>query len=321
MIRLLLLTAALCGTVVLTDWTAVERNDVKIPWDLEETPLQIKTDSTLGSYDKIILKMYDKDGTSTSRLGVKFSSPIEYDISSCTSDFLDLPVQPPVEVEKIWTITKTETALIIKCNGVEVLNYLFADSSNSKCITRWGVDVVEQIRFKQNDTASDFYRSDWTAVKRDSVKIPWDLEGTSVQIKTDSILRAQGKDDIIWLVLYDKNDGYISSVRVRFTYTMQYQIQFCTAYTELPVQPPVEVDKIWIINKTETALTIKCNNVEVLNYLFTDSSDGDCVTKLVRDVEKIWFSSSLDTASDFYRADKGIIYTVPLLLYVEELLY
>ena len=37
------------------DWTAVTRN-VKIPWNLEETPLQIKT-STEGSF---FVELYDK---------------------------------------------------------------------------------------------------------------------------------------------------------------------------------------------------------------------------------------------------------------------
>nr|AFK75461.1 putative secretory peptide-51 [Pleurobrachia bachei] len=133
------------------DWIAV-----KIPWDLEATPLQIKTNSTLGSVDLIYVNMYDKDGSKIGFVIVKFSSPMQYNIGYC-SDWTDLPVQPPVEVEKIWTITKTETVLIIACNNVEVLNYLFADSSNNKCVLQWDGDVVE-IMFR-DDTASDFYRA------------------------------------------------------------------------------------------------------------------------------------------------------------------
>ena len=72
-------------------------------------------------------------------------------------NYADLPVQPPVEVDKIWTITKTETAIIITCNNVEVLNLVFADNPDDDCETRWGGDVVEQIKFSSYDTASDFY--------------------------------------------------------------------------------------------------------------------------------------------------------------------
>ena len=138
---------------------------MKIPWDLEGTPLQIKTDSALGSGEEIYVVMYDKDGSYIGAVGVKFSSTVQYGISSCTSSWPDLPVQPPVEVDKIWTITKTETAFIITCNDVEVLNYLFADSSRSDCVTKWGGDVVEEIWFRSSDDASDFYRAGKNEIK------------------------------------------------------------------------------------------------------------------------------------------------------------
>ena len=146
--------------IYLSGWIAVER-DVHIPWDLEGTPLQIKTDSALDSDEEIGVVMYDKDGSFISSFGVKFfskTSTVRYYVSYCTSNMPDLPVQPPVEEDKIWTITKTETALIITCNGVEVLNYLFADSSDSKCVPAWGGDV-EEIYFRLDDRASDFYRA------------------------------------------------------------------------------------------------------------------------------------------------------------------
>ena len=106
-----------------------------------------------------MVKMYDKNGSSIATMGVRISSSVKYNLGSCTSSYTDLTVQPPVEVEKIWTITKTETALIITCNDTEVLNFLFTDSSNSKCVTRLGGNVVEQILFSNSDTASDFYRA------------------------------------------------------------------------------------------------------------------------------------------------------------------
>ena len=131
---------------------------MQIPRDLEATPLQIKTDSTLGSSELMIVYMHNKDMKFISTVRVKFSSPMQYLVLYCIS-WTDLPIQPPVEVDKIWTITKTETALIITCNNVQVLNYLFADSSDSRCVTKMGGDVVEQIKFNSNDKASDFYRA------------------------------------------------------------------------------------------------------------------------------------------------------------------
>eukprot|EP00116_Pleurobrachia_bachei_P008094 sb/3468356/ len=177
-------------TAALADWTAVER-DVEIPWDLEGTPLQIKTDSILGSNDKITVRMYNKDSSNVrlfndsasswiSSVVMTFSSPVQYKIERCIGDFTDLPVQPPVEVETIWTIAKTETALIITCNDVEVLNYLFADSSNSKCVSVVGGNVVNVISFTKHDTASTFYRA---------AKCPaFTVEGSSQGYWPDSLI-------------------------------------------------------------------------------------------------------------------------------------
>ena len=128
-----------------------------VSWDLEATPLLIKTDSTLGSDEKIIVWMYDRDGNVIAGLAMIFSSPMQYVIGYCAADYTTLPVQPPAEVDKIWTITKTETAIIITCNGVEVLNFLFEDSSKDNCVTRVGGGDVEQIEFHRIDKASDFY--------------------------------------------------------------------------------------------------------------------------------------------------------------------
>eukprot|EP00116_Pleurobrachia_bachei_P010152 sb/3470414/ len=79
--------------------------------------------------------------------------------TGCTDGDEDLPVQPPVEVDKIWMISKTATAYIITCNGVEVVNYLFADSSNNYCVKHSGSGDVEKIKFNGEDLASDFYRA------------------------------------------------------------------------------------------------------------------------------------------------------------------
>ena len=137
-------------------WITVEKN-VVIPWDLEALSLQLKTDSSLGSNERIDVQMY-KDSSYISNVEMYFSSPMQYWIQFCTNA-IDLPVQPPVEVDKIWTIIKTETAIIVTCNGVEVLNYLFADSSYSDCVPKWGGDVVERIIFQIHDSASNFYRA------------------------------------------------------------------------------------------------------------------------------------------------------------------
>ena len=100
------------------------------------------------------------DSVGIGNMGVKFSTTMQYWISWCTANgfFKDLPVQPPMDVENIWTIKKTSIAFIIICNNVEVLNYVFTDSSDSLCVPKWGGDVVERILFSKVGDASEFYR-------------------------------------------------------------------------------------------------------------------------------------------------------------------
>ena len=89
---------------------------------------------------------------------MRFTSPIKYSIGQCTAtdELTVMPVQPGDEVDKIWTIRKNTTTLSIECNGVEVLNYHFSDSSDTDCVTKWAGDVMK-IKFSQLDTASDGY--------------------------------------------------------------------------------------------------------------------------------------------------------------------
>eukprot|EP00116_Pleurobrachia_bachei_P003334 sb/3463596/ len=61
-------------------------------------------------------------------------------------DWTTFPVQPPDEVDKIWTFRKTATTLSIECNGVEVLNYQFSDGSETNCAA-WGGPIGKEIAF------------------------------------------------------------------------------------------------------------------------------------------------------------------------------
>ena len=134
---------------------------------LESTPLQIKTNSTTGSYDQIWVSMHTaKADRYVGVVAMMFDSPMKYWIVHCTGSFIDsLTVQPPEEVDKIWTIRKTNTTLNIECNRVEVLHYEFSDSSDSRCVTNWGGDVVRKIKFDTgSDSASNSYREKSTGI-------------------------------------------------------------------------------------------------------------------------------------------------------------
>ena len=144
------------------DWTAVQRS-VLLPLDLENTPLEIRTNSTLGSGDKVVVWFYPTQGEYVGGVEIFFSSTPQYYLSWCSS-WTSFPSNLSSEVDKIWRITLDKTAgirLQIHCNGVEVLNFLMSDNTcirNGSWRKYWSRDV-ERIYFPTNrDTASDYYR-------------------------------------------------------------------------------------------------------------------------------------------------------------------
>eukprot|EP00116_Pleurobrachia_bachei_P011611 sb/3471873/ len=144
-------------------WSPVIR-DTLIPLDLESTPLQIKTDSTAGSGKQIWVNTYTTDGSFIGQVQLYFISPIRCYIYNCTSGGTSLTAQPRDEVDNIWTIRRTATALIIDCNGVEVLNYRFSEGALENCAPSWEGKMVKNIRFDEKDSASDSYRIECESV-------------------------------------------------------------------------------------------------------------------------------------------------------------
>ena len=131
-----------------------------IEYDLQEHPLQIKTDSAVGSGEKVIVQLYTAEEVLISSILLNFSATPQHYISYCTSSS-SFPVDLPEEQNKTWTITKTATALKIECNDAEVLNLVYSESNydSSSCVTRYSWDV-EKIKFTSSDTASDEYRQE-----------------------------------------------------------------------------------------------------------------------------------------------------------------
>ena len=129
-----------------------------------------------------------------------------------------------------------------------------------------------------------------------------DLEEHPLQIKTNS---AVGSGEAVYVKLYTAEEVHISTIRLYFSATPQYYISYCiSSYTNYPVDLPAEQDKIWTITKTATALKIECNNVEVLNLVYSEAdTPDDCVAAYSQDVEKIVFPYYRDTATDEYRQE------------------
>ena len=137
------------------------QRDVFIEWDIESTPLEIRTNSVLGSDDKVWVRFYSAGGEDAGRIRLYFTSTLKYWLTYCTTSYTNLPVTPPSATDKVWRITLTRTAgvrVVIHCNDVEVLNTLVSEAtcSGSGWNTYWSKDVTK-IKFYSGDTASDYY--------------------------------------------------------------------------------------------------------------------------------------------------------------------
>ncbi|XP_063676553.1 uncharacterized protein LOC134812879 isoform X2 [Bolinopsis microptera] len=297
----------------LLSWSSVKgglpvEHDVEIEWDLESTPLEIRTDSVLGSDDEVMVYFLSAEGENAGLVQLYFYSTPQYYIDWCSREETNLVILPSDTV-KVWRITLTRTAgvrLVIHCNDEEVLNILLSQSTCGPpdWSTVWNRDVTK-IKFSSSDTASDYYGTQLQLpgelpVERD-VKIDWDLESTPLEIRTDAVL---GSNDQVAVTLYS-GDEFAGSVVLYFTSTLQWSLGWCeSAFADI-VNPPSATDNlVWRISITRTAgvnLVIHCNNEEVVNTVVSEltCSNSAWSTTWIRDVTKIKFSSS-DTASDNY---------------------
>ena len=143
-------------------WKTVERG-VRIPHNLETTPLQIKTDSTAGSEEKVGVYFFTAGGYTAGSVWLYFSSPPQYLLNYCTTSRTDLPSTLPSDRNKVWVITKLPgPRLTVQCNGVKVLDLTFSDDTCSTFRKDWSTywtRQVEQIYFYSGDTASEEYRA------------------------------------------------------------------------------------------------------------------------------------------------------------------
>jgi hypothetical protein len=135
---------------------------VHIDFDLEKYPLEIKTDSALGSSDEMDVDFYDSNNDLVGSVWIMFDSPPEFHIDGCTS-YTTFPFSLPSATNKVWKITLTRISgirLTIHCNDVEMVNILMSDSTCS--YSRWRKfwsRIVTKILFDSYDDAADYYRA------------------------------------------------------------------------------------------------------------------------------------------------------------------
>ena len=134
-----------------------------IEWDLESTPLEIRTNSVLGSNDQVVVRLYSGRNIA-GQVSLRFiSTALQYYLNWCALSWTNLPVTPPSANDKVWRITLTKTVgvrVVIHCNEVEVLNTLISEATciDSGWSTVWTRDMTKIMFMSDQDTASDYYR-------------------------------------------------------------------------------------------------------------------------------------------------------------------
>ena len=135
---------------------------MKLYYDLEKTPLEIKTDSEVGSNEKMVVYFLTAHGSYIGGVWIHFRSTVQYELDGCTSR-TDFPTTLPSTKEKVFRLTLTRSSgvrLKIHCDGEEVLNVLISDTACSKrdWSKYWKRDV-KTIKFGSHDSASKYYRA------------------------------------------------------------------------------------------------------------------------------------------------------------------
>ena len=135
-----------------------------VDYNLESSPLEVKTNSEPASTDQTKVSFYTAEESYIGEIRIKLESTPQYRITNCMSESKNFKSTLPTAADKIWRITVTKSTDVrvqIHCNEVEVFNEVMSDEkcSEDEWRNRWTIDMdIEKIKFLPRDTASDYYR-------------------------------------------------------------------------------------------------------------------------------------------------------------------
>ena len=133
---------------------------VKIPFDLEATPLRIRTDTArvLENNAFAYIRLWTADHVPI-RVGYIQLDVVplqQYFLGWCSKSSTDFPSALPSEAKLEWMITKLPgPRIIVQCNGVTMVDILLSDDTCTSNWSRYWTKQVKQIEF--SGTASDQY--------------------------------------------------------------------------------------------------------------------------------------------------------------------
>ena len=123
--------------------------------DLMTTPLEIKTDSAIGSNDLMYVRLLDAETKTAMIVQIRFEEPIKYQLVHCMASKQPLS-NVPTEQDKVWKIIRTLDRVKIECNGVVLTDFNIASCTDD---SKWFYErKIAKVTFGLDDTASDVFR-------------------------------------------------------------------------------------------------------------------------------------------------------------------
>merc|ERR1712003_163218 len=223
-------------TEVVPEWILDPSRGTPIGFDLENIPVEIRTDSNPESRDQIRISFFTEGkGKPSGNLKIKFDERPKYFIENCMVRAIEFEDPLADEDERVWRVTETDEGIIVFCNGVVVLNYKFKDADKAKaCIDMWS-ENTEVMEFHSQDTASDAYRPARMKVKK-TKKNRKRAKGKRKGKKKDKGSK-DIKDDETTMVEATETpvDGTGTTDASEYTYTYTYTFG-STGPTEVPAE-------------------------------------------------------------------------------------
>ena len=143
--------------------------------------------------------------------------------------------------------------------------------------------------------------SGWIVPVKDS-KTYYPLNSNTFYITTESVTDSS---DYVGFYLYTDS---VSITRITWKFSdWGYVINYCTpgGYSlKFPVIPPTGINKTWEITFTTEDVKIKCNPLQVLHFIFNNTHDADCTSKVKGKIAtriRFWYR---DTATKMFKSDQ-----------------
>ena len=133
----------------------------KVNFDLQNSPLRVKTKSSIGSKDDMRIFFFDADSAKAGGFKLRLETKPKYRLEYCQSKdvTINLPASLTDAEETIWKITLTSApGVILHGNDEEIFNIQLSDTicKNTNWRRYWS-RVPKKIDFTSNFKNNDFY--------------------------------------------------------------------------------------------------------------------------------------------------------------------